>query len=72
MILLGGSTGEDGPHDWIFLLGQFGVVHRSQVYGAWVHHVGVVLMLLSLVAAAWALWRWHKAQSETGIGSATI
>ena len=64
LILLGGQTGEDGPHDWIFLLGQFGKVYRSQVYGAWVHHLGFALMLLSLAAAAAALWRWHKAMRE--------
>ena len=66
LILLGGHTGEDGPHDWIYLLGQFGKVQRSQVYGAWVHHLGVVLMLLSLAAAAMALWRWYRARAEMG------
>lgn len=62
LMLLGGHTGEDGPHDWIYLLGEFGKVQRSRVYGAWAHHLGVVLMLLSLAAAAWALWRWHRAR----------
>ena len=28
-ILLGGSTGEDGPHDWIYLLGVFGKIAQS-------------------------------------------
>lgn len=64
LILLGGHTGEDGPHDWIYLLGEFGKVQRSQVYGIWAHHLGVVLMLLSLAVAAWALWRWHIAKRE--------
>ena len=63
LILLGGQTGEDGPHDWIYLLGEFGKVHRSQAYGAWAHHLGVVFMLLSLAFAAWALWRWHRVAS---------
>lgn len=63
LILLGGQTGEDGPHDWIYLLDKFGKVHRSQVYGAWAHHLGVVFMLLSLALAAWALWRWHSVTS---------
>jgi len=64
LILLGGQTGEDGPHDWIYLLGRFGKVYRSQVYGAGVHHLGFVLMLLSLAAAAAALWRWHKSPRD--------
>lgn len=62
LILLGGHTGDDGPHDWIYLLGEFGRVQRSQAYGAWAHHLGFALMLLSLAAAAWALWRWYAAK----------
>jgi hypothetical protein len=64
LMLLGGHTGEDGPHDWIYLLGKFGKVQRSQSYGAWAHHLGVIFMLLSLAAAAWALWQWHKSRAE--------
>lgn len=62
LMLLGGHTGSDGPHDWIYLLDKFGKVDRSQSYGAWAHHLGFLLMLLSLAVAAWALWRWHKAR----------
>ena len=72
LVLLGGHTGEDGPHDWIYLLDEFGKVDRSQVYGAWVHHLGTALMLLSLTAAAAALWRWHKVRAERGGGSDTM
>jgi hypothetical protein len=71
LMLLGGHTGEDGPHDWIYLLEEFGKVPRSQSYGAWAHHLGVMFMLLSLAAAAWALWQWHKSRAEidsSGVG----
>jgi hypothetical protein len=64
LMLITGQTGEDGPHDWIYLLGRFHRVERSQVYGALVHHVGVVFMILSLAAAAAVLWRWRKARDE--------
>ena len=64
LMLLGGHTGEDGPHDWIYLLGEFGKIQRSQVYGAWAHHAGVVCMVLSLAAAALALWHWQQAQAD--------
>jgi hypothetical protein len=29
LILLGGHTGEDGPHDWIYLLSVLGQLHNS-------------------------------------------
>ncbi|MFY9329196.1 MAG: hypothetical protein WAO76_14465 [Georgfuchsia sp.] len=68
LILLGGHTGDDGPHDWIYLLGHFGKLQRSQIYGAWAHHLGFALMLLSLVAAFWALWRWYSAKDFAEAG----
>jgi len=51
LILLGGHTGEDGPHDWIYLLGQFGKVDHSPAYGSVAHGLGVAVMVLAL---AWA------------------
>jgi hypothetical protein len=64
LILLGGHTGEDGPHDWIYLLGVFGKVHHSQAYGFWAHKLGLLLMLLGLCAAGAALWRWRKSREQ--------
>jgi len=57
LTLLGGHTGEDGPHDWIYLLDVFGEVQQSQSYGAIVYWLGVFLMLAGLVWAARVLWR---------------
>lgn len=57
MMLLGGHTGEDGPHDWIYLLDHFGKVTRSPVYGHWAHTLGVLVMLAGLGWAALILWR---------------
>lgn len=64
LIMLGGHTGEDGPHDWIYLLGDFNSIAQSQSYGAAAHHLGFAIMLLSLGAAAAALWRWYCAHRE--------
>jgi hypothetical protein len=52
LILLGGHTGEDGPHDWIYLLDVFGKVQQSPHYGFIAHKFGILLMLAALVAAA--------------------
>lgn len=57
LTLLGGHTGEDGPHDWIYLLGVFGKVQQAQSYGAIAYWFGVLLMLAGLAWAARMLWR---------------
>lgn len=57
LTLLGGHTGEDGPHDWIYLLDVFGKVQQSQSYGTVVYWLGVLLMLAGLAWAASVLWR---------------
>lgn len=57
LTLLGGHTGEDGPHDWIYLLGVFGKVQQAQFYGAIVYWLGVLLMLAGLAWAASVLRR---------------
>jgi hypothetical protein len=52
LILLGGHTGEDGPHDWVYLLTALGHLQNSQRLGAFAHTIGGILML---VAISWAL-----------------
>lgn len=51
LMLLSGTTGEDGPHDWIFLFERFGGLTRSQYYGRAVQVAG---MLVGALALAWA------------------
>ncbi len=65
LIMLGGHTGEDGPHDWIYLLDRFGKVARSQVYGSVAHKIGIVIMIAGLAWAAVVLLR-QKAQPAAG------
>jgi hypothetical protein len=60
LIMLSGHTGEDGPHDWIYLLETFGRLQQSQGYGAFVHTLGLLVMLLGLAWSAHTLWRWHR------------
>lgn len=60
MILLGGHTGEDGPHDWIYLLGRLGQLHNSQYWGAFAHGLGAVMAVAALVWAGAVLMRQQR------------
>jgi hypothetical protein len=71
LILLGGHTGEDGPHDWIYLLDVFHKVERSQAYGAVAHKLGIIVMLAAIAAAGIVLRKMWKARNEqVSIGDA--
>lgn len=60
MIMLGGHTGEDGSHDWTFLLGTLGQIRNAQHWGAFVHGIGSVCVVAALVWATVVIWRQHR------------
>ncbi len=68
MILLGGHTGEDGPHDWIYLLDTLGQLHRAQGWGTFIHTCGALLMIASLAWGAGVLWRQKKSLAPDWAG----
>ena len=55
LTLLGGGTGEDGPHDWIYLFRSVGWLARSQNIGGMTHSLGVLVCVASIGWAAWLL-----------------
>jgi hypothetical protein len=58
MIMIGGHTGEDGPHDWIYLLERLGAMKHAHTWGAAVHHCGTLVMI---AAVAWGgYWLWQR------------
>ena len=61
MLLLGGHTGEDGPHDWIYLLDAFGRLEHAQGWGAFAHALGGVIMLAGMVWGAVVLKKQRQA-----------
>jgi hypothetical protein len=65
LILLGGHTGEDGPHDWIYLLGTFGQIRNAQHWGSLAHVFGSVLVIASLAWAALILWKQSGSETRT-------
>ena len=55
LILLSGSTGEAGGHDWIYLFESMGLRPRAQTIGALTHKLGALVLLAALAWAAWVL-----------------
>jgi hypothetical protein len=57
LMLLSGSTGEAGGHDWIYLFSSLGLLPKSQLIGALTHKLGALVLLLALGWGAWLLRR---------------
>ena len=55
LTLLGGQTGEEGGHDWIYLLSSMGLLAKSQSIGWMVHKAGAIVLLVALAWGAWLL-----------------
>jgi len=61
LVLLGGRTGAEGPHDWIYILGKLHAISHAHGIGAAAHHLGVIAMLAGIVWGAWALRKMRAA-----------
>jgi hypothetical protein len=55
-ILLTGRTGDTGPHDFIDVLGDLGLLTRARSVGYVVYAFGVVMLLASFAWAAAMVW----------------
>lgn len=63
LMLLSGRIGEDGGHDWIYLLRSVGLLGRAHGLGALVHAAGTLIVLTAIGWAAWVLkqeWARHR------------
>lgn len=57
LMLLSGTTGEEGGHDWIYLFSSLGLLPKSPLIGALTHKLGALVVLLALGWGAWLLRR---------------
>jgi hypothetical protein len=55
LVLLGGHTGAEGGHDWIYLLGETGLLANARFLGSLTHKLGALLIIASIVWAGWIL-----------------
>jgi len=59
LMLLSGTTGEEGGHDWIFLFSSLGWLAKSQFIGLLTHKLGALVLIASVAWAAWILRLQH-------------
>lgn len=64
LVLLNGQTGEAGRHDWIFLLGEAGLLQSAHAVGRGFHVVGIVLMLIANGWSAAVLWQQFRNRAD--------
>jgi hypothetical protein len=60
LMLLSGTTGEAGGHDWIYLFSSTGLLDQAQRIGSLTRLLGALTVLLALAWAAWVLRLQHR------------
>jgi hypothetical protein len=60
LMLLSGTTGEQGGHDWIYLLNATGLLQHAQGLGSFTHKLGTVLILLALSWGSFVLCKQYR------------
>jgi len=56
LMLLSGATGEEGGHDWIYLLSGLHLLPQAQVLGGLLRVLGAGVVITALAWASWLLW----------------
>ena len=51
LVLLNGASGEEGGHDWIYILRELGMLQHARMLGGVVYMLGIVTLI---IAAIWA------------------
>jgi hypothetical protein len=49
LILLGGHTGKEGPHDWEYILSTLGMITHSHSIGRIIWSIGCIIMLCACI-----------------------
>jgi hypothetical protein len=59
LMLLSGTTGEEGGHDWIYLFSSVGLLGKAQFIGGLTHKIGALTVLVSMAWGGWVLRLQH-------------
>ena len=68
LMLLTGTTGESGPHDWIYLFSSLGWLAKAQTIGTATHRLGAFVVLLAIVWGASVLWLAKRRAARNAVG----
>jgi hypothetical protein len=64
LMLLSGTTGEEGGHDWIYLFNTTGLLRKAQRIGAFTHTLGALVVIGAVAWGAWELWGRRKENED--------
>ena len=64
LMLITGTTGADGPHDWIYLLQTVNRITYAHAWGRNAHTLGIIIAILAVAWAAVMLWRQKQRLAE--------
>ena len=64
LILTSGTTGEEGSHDWVAILGDIGQLRHAHGWGTTINLLGVLVMAAGVAWAMSYCWRSWKERTE--------
>jgi hypothetical protein len=64
LMLLTGTTGDHGAHDFIDVLGDLGLLNKAQPIGRGVHAFGVGMLVLAIAWGGYVLWLQFRNRSR--------
>jgi hypothetical protein len=56
--------GNEGMHDWFFILNRFGARRDALSIGHAVEITAIITMIVALISGCWLLWIMHKSESD--------
>lgn len=56
LMLITGATGEEGGHDWIYLLSSLHLLPQAQTFGGLLRVLGALVVIMALAWAGLVLW----------------
>jgi hypothetical protein len=72
LMLLSGTTGEEGGHDWIYLLNATGLLQHARGLGSFTHKLGAIVILLALSWGSFILCKQYHNKVDDVLNEAEL